>query len=72
MISELRWIVGESEFLVRSDHPEDTANQIEQAHRALSSVHREERLQKAAEFSWKQIARRYRDFLQIVIREQND
>jgi glycosyltransferase involved in cell wall biosynthesis len=65
----LRWIVGENEFLVQSNSPADTAKKIEQAGTALSSTHREDRLRKASAFSWKEIAARYRDFLQVVIRE---
>jgi glycosyltransferase involved in cell wall biosynthesis len=68
----LRWIVGENQFLVQSDGAADTANKIEQARSALSSAHRVERLQKAASFSWKQVAKRYQNFLQIVVREHGE
>jgi glycosyltransferase involved in cell wall biosynthesis len=68
----LRWIVGENEFLVQSDSPVDTAKAIEQAGTALSSAQRADRLQRATTFSWKQIAKRYQDFLQTIIRKQNE
>ena len=68
----LRWIVGVDEFLVQSDSPSDIAKKIEQARTALSSTHREGRLKRAATFSWKRVAERYRDFLQNILREYGE
>jgi glycosyltransferase involved in cell wall biosynthesis len=63
---QLRWIAGDDEFLLDTENPANVADQIKRAHNA-EPTRRQRRLTKVANFSWKKIASRYRDFLQEII-----
>jgi glycosyltransferase involved in cell wall biosynthesis len=64
--SRSRYIVGDDEFLLDTEDPIAIAQQIERARKA-SPIRSKERSTKAAGFSWINIARMYRDFLQEVV-----
>src|SRR5664280_860852 len=59
----VQWIVGKDEFLFDADDPAAIARQIELARDADAAL-KEERVIKAAAFSWTKIAAMYREFLQ--------
>lgn len=61
-----RWIMGDDEFLVDTESPSAVARQIERA-RDASPAQAQQRSVKAAAFSWTNIARMYRKFLQDVV-----
>jgi glycosyltransferase involved in cell wall biosynthesis len=63
---QLRWIAGDDEFLLDTENLAEVANQIKRA-RDVEPTSRERRFAKVAEFSWKKIASKYRDFLQEVV-----
>ena len=64
--SRLRWIVGESEFLLDTDDPAAVARHIGLACRSPASE-RQARAQRAASFSWSKIGGYYREFLTEVV-----
>jgi len=61
-----RWIVGEHEFLLKSNDPDEIALQLRSARDAPSAL-RSKRVARAVAFAWPDIARRYREFLETVI-----
>ena len=62
----VRWIVGDNEFLVGSDDPVDIANAINSASSA-PPAQRQDRITRAASFSWTKIAKLYQEFLQEIV-----
>ena len=62
----VRWIVGDDEFLFKSDNPATIAGNICQAY-AISPTQREVKARKAQAFSWTTIGAMYRQFLQEVV-----
>ena len=62
----VRWIVGNDEFLVGSDDPSAIAAKIISANNAPLSI-QQERIMKAASFSWPNIGRMYRAFLEDIM-----
>ena len=62
----VRWIVGEDQFLVGSDDPADIANAINTATFA-PAAQRQDRMTRAASFSWTKIAKLYQEFLQEIV-----
>jgi glycosyltransferase involved in cell wall biosynthesis len=65
-LPQLRYIVGDDEFLGDADDPKIVAARIELA-RSTSRTQLQERLAKAAKFSWSNIALQYREFLQEIV-----
>jgi glycosyltransferase involved in cell wall biosynthesis len=63
--TRLRWIVGDDEFLVDTGTPDAVAAALSRASEAgkVSSAARAERAQN---FSWVEIARKYRDFISEI------
>lgn len=62
----VRWFIGDNEFLANMDDPAAIARSIERA-RDSGSMGRQERVEKAATYSWAKIAGMYRNFfLEIV------
>jgi len=62
----LRFIAGDDEFLMDTEDPIAVARQIESA-REASPAQAEQRSMKAAAFSWTNIARMYREFLEEIV-----
>jgi glycosyltransferase involved in cell wall biosynthesis len=62
----LRWIVGENEYLVDSD--DEIITKIQQA-RNSSAANKEDRIQRATTFAWKEVGKMYQEFLGRVIRD---
>ena len=62
----LRWIAGDDEFLLDTENPKKVAQQIELA-RDAGPNGRQKRVTKAEAFSWKNIAKQYREFLREII-----
>lgn len=62
----VRWIVGDSEFLVDTELAEDVAQKIVIAH-DMGSAGRGKRLARAADFSWTKISQMYQDFFVEVV-----
>jgi glycosyltransferase involved in cell wall biosynthesis len=67
-IPRVRWFIGEDEFLVDMDGTAAIAQTIERAH-LLGPAGRQQRLEKAASYSWTRIAGLYRAFLHELVRE---
>jgi glycosyltransferase involved in cell wall biosynthesis len=65
-IPRVRWFLGDHEFLVDMDAPEAIASSIKRAHNAASTG-RDQRVSRAAGFSWTKVARMYRDFFQELL-----
>jgi len=65
-IPRVRWFLGDDEFFVDMDDPAAIAAGIKRA-RDHASVARDQRVQRAAEFSWTKVARMYRDFFQDIL-----
>jgi glycosyltransferase involved in cell wall biosynthesis len=63
---QMRWIAGDDEYLLDTENPADVAGQIERARNA-EPLRRERRLAKVADFSWKKLASKYREFLQEIV-----
>jgi glycosyltransferase involved in cell wall biosynthesis len=63
---QVRYIVGDDEFLVDTDDPFVIAEKIERA-RDAPAVEAERRFTRAAEFSWIKIAAEYRSFLREIV-----
>jgi glycosyltransferase involved in cell wall biosynthesis len=62
----VRWIVGDKQFLVDSDHSASIAAAIKTASNApLAKL--QESISKAASFSWPRIGKLYRNFLQGIV-----
>jgi len=61
----MRYIVGDDEFLMDTTDPAAVAEQIDRARRSPSCF-AAKRSRKAAVFSWSNIARMYREFLQEI------
>jgi len=65
-LPQLRYIVGDDEFLLNTNDPRSIARQIELARdQALTGA--QKRSIKAAAFSWTNIAAQYRSFLQEIV-----
>jgi glycosyltransferase involved in cell wall biosynthesis len=64
----LRWIVGDDEFLVTNDSPEELAASIRRTTTEASEPG-PERAKRADAFSWTRIGKQYRDFLGQVVAE---
>jgi glycosyltransferase involved in cell wall biosynthesis len=64
--NNVRWIVGNDEFLVGNDEPAAISRQIELA-RDADSAKRAQRVAKAAAFSWTRIVEMYLKFLEEVV-----
>jgi glycosyltransferase involved in cell wall biosynthesis len=62
----VRWIVGANEFLLDTNDPSAVAHEIGRARHARESG-REVRVAKAAAFSWSNIGKLYREFLEQII-----
>jgi glycosyltransferase involved in cell wall biosynthesis len=60
-----RWIVGDDEFLIDTDDLTAVARQIEVARNGSAARAKERRI-RAATFSWTNVAKMYRSFLQEV------
>jgi glycosyltransferase involved in cell wall biosynthesis len=69
--SRTRWIVGDDEYLLGSDDPIQIAVQIGRA-RAEPASKRQTRGRRASDFSWNNIAQKYRVFLQNVVTSQKN
>ena len=65
-LPQLRYIVGQDEFLVDTDDIELVANQIALA-RATSPTKSQKRSGIAQAFSWRNIAAQYRSFIQEIV-----
>lgn len=68
--ARVRWIVGDDEYLWRDDAPKAIAAQVVLASRAAPGK-RELRAKRAATFSWPEIAKMYRSFLEEVVGSSN-
>jgi glycosyltransferase involved in cell wall biosynthesis len=68
--SRLRWLVGETEFLLDTDNLELLAEHIKLACRA-PEAQRQDRVRRAQAFSWPTIGKMYREFLGEVIAKSN-
>jgi glycosyltransferase involved in cell wall biosynthesis len=66
----LRWIVGDDESLVDSNDVAAVAKGIERAQR-LNGVGRQNRIERAKNFSWTRIAKKYREFFDDVLAGSN-
>jgi glycosyltransferase involved in cell wall biosynthesis len=64
--SNVRWIVGNDEFLVGNDEPAAISHQIELA-RDAGPAKRTQRVAKAAAFSWTRIVEMYLKFLEEIV-----
>jgi glycosyltransferase involved in cell wall biosynthesis len=64
--SNVRWIVGNDEFLVGNDEPAAISRQIELA-RDADPAKRTQRVAKAATFSWTRIVEMYLNFLEEIV-----
>jgi glycosyltransferase involved in cell wall biosynthesis len=62
----VRWIVGDDQFLVDTTDPAAISAGIDKARNAPPTK-RQERIVKAASFSWTKIGAMYRDFLQEMV-----
>jgi glycosyltransferase involved in cell wall biosynthesis len=62
----VRWFIGDNEFLVDMDDPAAIAQSIERA-RLLGSAGRQNRVDKAATYSWAKVAGMYRSFFQEIL-----
>lgn len=62
----VRWFLGDNEFLVDMDNPTAIAQTIEDAQK-YGPAGRENRLARAATFSWSKVAGMYKDFLQEIV-----
>jgi glycosyltransferase involved in cell wall biosynthesis len=67
---QLRWIAGDDEFLLDTENPKDVAMHIELA-RNTGGNRRQKRIAKAEAFSWKNIARKYQEFLRELVANPN-
>lgn len=65
-LPQLRYIVGDDEFLIDTENPVIVAEQIERARNA-AFVESKRRSMKAAALSWTNIAAMYRSFLEEVV-----
>jgi len=65
-IPRVRWFIGDNEFLVNMDDPEEIAETIKRAY-ACASGGREQRVKRAEALSWTKVAGMYREFFQDVI-----
>ena len=61
-----RWIVGNDQFLIDTDDSAEIATGINAARNA-SPATQQERVAKAASFSWTKIGKMYQDFLQEIV-----
>jgi glycosyltransferase involved in cell wall biosynthesis len=66
--SRLRWIVGNDEYLMGDDGLASIAARIQSA-RKSTSLQQQDRVKRAAAFSWSNVAAKYRSFLQEVVAE---
>ena len=64
--ARVRWFLGNDEFLVNMDDIAAIAQRILDAHR-LASAGRNDRVQRAATFSWPKIAGMYRSFFEDIL-----
>ncbi len=64
----LRWIVGERECLVDTSDPAIVTDGLLRA-RNLGATGKSERIERAHEFSWSNITKKYRDFFSDVLRK---
>jgi glycosyltransferase involved in cell wall biosynthesis len=63
---QMRWIAGNDEYLIDTENSTDVAEQIKRA-QSEATGRRERRLTKVADFSWKKLAFRYREFLEEIV-----
>jgi glycosyltransferase involved in cell wall biosynthesis len=61
-----RWILGDHEYLVSNEDPGTIAIEMLRA-RDEPSILRQSRIERAATFSWRNIAKQYRGFLEEVV-----
>jgi glycosyltransferase involved in cell wall biosynthesis len=62
----VRWFVGDDEFLVDTDDPAAIAGGIKSAQHSAAAG-RQNRVNRAADFSWAKVAGMYREFFQEII-----
>jgi glycosyltransferase involved in cell wall biosynthesis len=64
-----RWIVGDEEYLLRADDPDEIAAQVELA--TTEPFRKKQlRMMRATDFSWQNVAKRYQAFLGEVIKSR--
>jgi len=63
---QVRYIVGDDEFLIDTEDPFALAEQIKCA-RSAPAIEAERRFMRARKFSWTKIAAMYRNFLQEIV-----
>ena len=64
-----RWILGETGALADPDAPEAVSDKIIEAH-GSGSERREALVMRSRQFEWPEIARQYREFFELVVRER--
>lgn len=68
-IPRVRWFIGDEEYLADMDNPDAVAQSIDRARRS-GSTGRQQRLDRAATYSWARIAAMYREFFEDILRKR--